>query len=126
MNDQQPSSRATEAESQPAAGDDPVPWPQWRQRYVWTTDRSPTQAPHGVPVHRSFADLESAYDLFPPDGFRELEFCSNRYRRAWASSRERIILTYCESDLTYLQFDHDAAYRAEYARTVRFYLDQLQ
>jgi hypothetical protein len=74
-----------------------VDWATWRERYSWTraddiTDRE---------IYRGRSLADNGYDLRPPADFTLIDAWSTGYRVVWIGAEQRVILTYCEGDLSY-------------------------
>jgi hypothetical protein len=96
-----------------------LPWPQWRDNHDWNQDVD-------GPVHRSFTTLEGG-ELNPPADFVEREaWCSWPYRIVWVSYEHRVILTFCEGDLTYIQHDTEGAFGRELRDCHTFYVEEAR
>jgi hypothetical protein len=103
---------------------DPVTWESWRARYVWTVAQD--LAATGREVYRSHSLAESGYELSEPIGFEEMSSWSDGFRVVWVSRDERIILTYCEGDLSYETAPDDQAFRDVKRQHAAFYRDLLK
>jgi hypothetical protein len=105
-----------------------VDWPQWRDRYTWTTteftrEAGPTWRQFTATLHRaqSMIDANSG-SLTAPAGFREAEAWGDApYRFVWIHDDLRIILTYCEGDLDYVEHATADAFHQSKKQASAFY-----
>lgn len=97
-------------------------WPEWKDHFAWSeatdlpsvTDRQ---------VYRSATTLEAG-QLLPPAGFVLVEaWSAEPYRLIWSSYTDRILLTYCEGDLSYVTCATAEAATLARRQTWAFYRD---
>lgn len=109
-------------DAQKAQNSTAVSWEEWRKRALWTRSEHNTHqdsTPREVYLASTTLD---GFELRAPLDFDEVEkWCDYPYRIVWVSTTERVILTYCEGDLSYEVCATDDAFQRSWMTANTFY-----
>lgn len=94
-----------------------VDWPTWRDRVQWKRADDITERE----VYRGSTTLDG-YEISEPLGFRCRDtWCDQPYRIVWTSDEHRVVLTFCEGDLSYEVAPDAAAHQRAVRAAAQFY-----